>query len=361
MKRVLATLLVLLVMMTGSYADAETWYIDGKTSDRVHLRAEPDGESLGLYFQGTPVQYEQTYFDTDWAYVLIGTEEGYVDRDYLTREQPENRNPAYCVNNRDSSWVNLRSRPTTQSESLGRYNNGTEVVVLGETRNGWFYVSVGDKNGYMLGELLSPVQEEAQTSQPTEVVGQAGDGWLIHAYEADNGQMLYFTALESEVNILYEDVNFDGHQDLVIYTSLGASNAYCEFFVWSNGQYVMADHPAIGYGLCNYQLHPEMGRNMVSTHANNGSAGAEHEDCVFRWEGTRLKLIRRAVGELRTECTSDVETTTKTTWHNQLHITIRDYTVDRYEGTLIYEKTTELNDEIGRELEIEGQRFWEGI
>ena len=359
MKRVLITLLCLLVMMTAAHASAETWYIDGKTSDRVHLRAAPDGESLGLYFQGTPVQYEPAYFNTGWAYVTIGAEEGYVDLDYLTREQPESRNPVCLVNNPDSSWVNLRAKPTTQSESLGKYDNGTAVIALGETSTGWFCVSIGDQTGYMLAGMLSPVQEEVQMSRLTEVVGRTSDGWCIHAYEADNGQMLYFTALEAEVNILYDDVNFDGIQDLVIYTSMGASNAYCEFFVWHDGRYVMAEHPAIDYALPNYQLYPEKG--IVATHANNGYAGAAYEECLFRWEGTKMKLIRRGVSE-NTKIHSFVNgVSTETTDHDKVTITVYDYTGDRAEGILLDERTVPLGDGVYEETQQANKILWQGI
>lgn len=71
--------------------------------------------------------------------------------------------------------------------------------------------------------------------------------------------------------------------------------------------------------------------------------------------------IRRAVGEERTERTFTAETSTLTTYRNQLTITIRDYTENRYEGTVIYERTVDLNDEIDRELEMEKKKLWRGI
>lgn len=358
-------IITILLMLTAvsACAESETWYVQATTSDRVHLREEADASarSLGLYFQGTPVVSHSPYFHTEWAYVTIGAQSGNIHRECLTKNAPQSLQPLLHVSNQQSSWVHLRAEPTTRSASLGQYDNGTEVTLLGETADHWCWVRAGNLTGYMMSSMLSPAQEERQTSRLTEIVGRTSDGRHIHAYQAENGQTLYFSAMEEELNLLYEDVNFDGHTDLVFFTSMGASNAYCEFFVWTDGQYVMAEHPGFDHGLCNYRLHPEKGRNMVSTHANNGSAGAEHEDCVFRWEGMQLVPIRRAVGELRTERVSSMETTTLTTWHNQLHITIWDYTDDRYEGTVIYEKTADLNEEIGRELEIEGQKLWEGI
>lgn len=123
----------------------------------------------------------------------------------------------------------------------------------------------------------------------------------------------------------------------------------------------MAEHPGFDYGLCNYLLHPEMERQMISTHANNGSAGAECEICLFRWEGTKLQLIRRLVGECRTEHTFANGVFTHTTYPDQLKMTIWDYTSDSYEGEILYEKTTDLNEQIGHELEKAGQLLWEGL
>lgn len=237
-QRVWALLLTaVLLMASAACAESEIWYIQALTSDRVHLREAPDGEarSLGLYFQGTAVERYSSYLNTEWVYVRIGAAEGYVHSDCLSRQQPEPLQPVYYVNNLQSSWVHLRAQPTTASESLGQYDNGAAVMLLGETADHWCYVQAGNLTGYMMSSMLSPTQEEMQTSRLTEIVGRTSDGQHIHAYQAENGQTLYFSAVAEELNMLYEDVNFDGHPDLVFFTFMGASNAYCEFFVWADG------------------------------------------------------------------------------------------------------------------------------
>ena len=126
-------------------------------------------------------------------------------------------------------------------------------------------------------------------SAGAEIVGWTSDGAMIHRHIAPNGQEIFFTSIEEEPFIRTEDVNFDGQDDLVVLTVLGASNAYFEFFVWSGESYVMARHPGQDYGLCNYTLDE---RGYVVSHVSNGLAGALFEETIFAWEGTGLRPIR---------------------------------------------------------------------
>lgn len=198
---------------SSAYAQEQEWYIQGATSDRVHLRAAQDhsAESLGLYFQRTTVERKKDYFCTKWVWVRIGAAEGYIHTDCLTDTPLENLQLLYCVNNPCSTRAYLRSEPTTQSSMLGEYNNGTSVRMLEETKEHWCYIQIGERSGYIRSEMLS--RQEEQTSRVTNIVGRASDGSYIHAYPAPNAQVLYFTALEEVNDVRHEDVNFDGQQD----------------------------------------------------------------------------------------------------------------------------------------------------
>ena len=192
-----------------------------------------------------------------------------------------------------------------------------------------------------------------------QIVGRTSDGDYIHTYAAPNGQTIYFTALESEPNVIMRDVNFDGQEDLVVMTVMGASNFFCEFFVFDNGQYVQAKHEGLGYGLCNYELYPESG--IVGSHADNGYAGALHEDFLFRWEGTNLRLIRQGSSEELTETKFGDEAYTVTTYRNRLHIMIRDYSSGDYEGTVLWDNIVELDDMDAAMFGQEKAVLWQGI
>lgn len=294
MKKLLSCLVAVLLFLPLA-ALAQECYVDGLDADRVHLRISPNvaEESMGLYFTGTPVVIESEW--NDWRLVRIGAVDGWMREEYLGGSEFRRQMPVYHVQNPGSSWVNLRSAPGLDADVLAQVENYERVVLLGETANGWSFVEYGSQTGYMVSDFL----ERGDQVSVTKIVGTTGDGDFIHVFEADNRQNLYFTAMEEYPYILREDVNFDGMNDYVVHVTLGASNFFSEFFVRQGDNYVRAEHPGIDYGVCNYSLIPE--RGYVVSRANNGSAGALHETCIFQWNGTKLHLVRQAVAEERTE------------------------------------------------------------
>ena len=97
---------------------------------------------------------------------------------------------------------------------------------------------------------------------PAEVVGRDGmyADRYIHRIEAPNGQALYYLSTEEDAFVTAQDVNFDGVDDLVVFSARGASNAWVLFFVWDGNAYVRATWDAgEDTGLPNYELLPEDG------------------------------------------------------------------------------------------------------
>ena len=262
----------------------------------------------------------------------------------------------YIVANPHSTWVHLRQEPTTKSESLGRYDNGTPVRLLREARDGWYLVEAGTQRGYMLESMLTPAQEEGRC----EIVGRTSEGDHIVRYLAENGQEIFFTTLENNPKVKMEDVNFDGHSDIVAFTALGASNFFCEFFVYDGERYHQAEHPGIGHGICNYGLFPEKG--IVESYTNDGLAGALHKICLFQWDGHDLKLIRRASGGERMDMESRSGAHALVTYTDEVELTVHDYASDTFEGTLLWEETLHLGEGNEQEaLERERQALWQGL
>lgn len=355
MKKLLI-LLTLMLLFAGCACGDEAMYVDGLTADRVHLRAAPsmDAESLGLYFGGA--QAEVLAEEGDWLLVRLGAETGWMQSRYLSGADAGRALPVYWVRNDSSTWVNLRNGPTMDAAVLTRVENDTRVHLLGETASGWSWVETGGQRGYIVTDFL----EQGFDVSRTHIVGTTGEGENIHAFTARNGQVIYFVALETEPPVVYEDVNFDGTDDIVAYTAMGASNFFCEFFVWNGAEYVRAEHTGIDYGLCNYMLHPETG--IVHSGANNGFAGALHEDCLFCWEGTSLRLIRRAVSEEWTETAFSGEAYTQVTHSDVLHMRVWDYTLDPHGGTLIWERIMPLREaDEGDIFTEEHDALWQGI
>ncbi len=366
-KRAFAILCLCCMLLCAS-AVAKTVYVDGKTASRVHLRsaASQQSESLGLFYTGTEAELTGgAAFEAEWERVKIGEMTGYIMCDYLTEERPQQAEmPAGRVK---GGSLNLRAQPSRQSKVLQVLEESEKLVIMGQTASSWYYVLCQDgKTGYVMPEYVA-LTGESVSSNNSQIcrVGQTYEGDFIYSWDAPNGQTLYFTALEDPA-IKFEDVNFDGHEDVVVFIIRGASNFFTEFFVWDDGQYVYAAHPGLEYGICNYQLYPEYG--IVHSGANNGYAGALHEDVLLRWEGNQLRTIRRAVSDHEVE-TADLperEGYVATTYLQKLRVRVWDYTKGVYEGELVYETVIDLddlNDDDGYRRLFTGEQeaLWKGI
>ncbi len=363
MRKLFLFLMTMLLLAPVAAAEHSTQYIAGENADRVHLRSGPSrsAESLGLYYTGTAVESFQQ--NGDWTYVVIGASQGWIMTDYLSGDAPAQLGPWMTVDHSHSTWVNLRAASAMNGAVLQRLDNGTVVHVLGETADGWSYVECRGVKGYIVSEYLEAMGAEAFSC--TTILGLTADWDYIHQYIAPNGQALYFTAVAETPFITFRDVNFDGATDIVAFVCIGASNFYTEFFVYDTAAqaYSRAEHRGIDYGLSNYQLYPEYG--IVESSATNGYAGALHEICLFRWEGTELKLIRRAVSAELTETTFDTDSYTTTTHANILHVMVADYQSGEYrggEGTIIWDQTATLDEYYDRDIYDEEQEaLWQGL
>lgn len=195
----------------------------------------------------------------------------------------------------------------------------------------------------LLGSLSSAAAAETAAPGSIEKLTVAIDR-AIYRYTAPNGQELYFVADAMEEPVVQmEDVNFDGTDDAVITTRMGASNAYYEFYVWDGQQYIFATPADLAEsGLANYGLDAEKG--YVFSHANNGMAGLECEVGVYRWEGLELKPVRVLRAETKSEWQNYDSYSFAVVYDTRLlQATVTDYTADVYEGNVIWEK--EFNTE----------------
>ena len=90
----------------------------------------------------------------------------------------------YCtavVNNSNGQRLNLRSLPSTQSESLGLYYTGAEVVCYSDPSQEWAYVSVGNRYGFMKTESLYLGSDPASIPSQTPiayVTNNEKNAWL---------------------------------------------------------------------------------------------------------------------------------------------------------------------------------------
>ena len=336
MKKLLAMLLAWMLLIPVASADTGVRWIDGGNADRVHLRTAPStaADSLGLYFTGTGA----IVIDDagEWSWVMIGSVEGWMMTDYLSRTYVAQAGPWYQVDNPHSTWVNLRMDPSMDGLVVMCPDNGTRLRLLGETADGWSYVDCDGVMGYMRTDLVSEMTASKNRQNTTILSEATGEGY-IHQYIAPNGKAIYFTAELAEPYITFADVNFDGREDIVIMTVSGASNSWFKFFVYDKvrDEYVYVRHAGDAAGLINYELYPAYG--IVGSRGSNGYAGALHVMNLYRWDGTDLKIIRTATSDEWAESTFEDDVYTQIIRGDLLHITVRDYT-NGYEGTVLFDQ-----------------------
>ena len=129
-------------------------------SDRLHLREAPDKEarSLGRYYNGTIVTLLDNFDGrSEWTHVDICGVQGYMMSQYLEFSPDLNQVfsclSLYEIANPNTGDLHLRSEPSTSSKSLGLYENGTLVAVIGVTGD-WVHVYCGGQTGFMLHKHL---------------------------------------------------------------------------------------------------------------------------------------------------------------------------------------------------------------
>ena len=198
-----------------------------------------------------------------------------------------------------------------------------------------------------------------------QIVGQTPQFDYIHRYTAPNGQEIYYVSREDEwATVQEKDVNFDGHNDLVFLITLGASNGFFEFYVWDDGQYVLAGRNHLfDLGLGNYELDEENG--YVISHYSNGWAGLLHEKHIFRWEGNDLKLVRYAVSEHQKTAISQDDVFVTVENYDLLHVRVFEcrYGEDERTDEVIFERVVSMSEGFDERalLEEENTALWNGL
>ena len=165
-----------------------TLYVHTGNTGRLHLRARPSkgAKSLGLYDNGTKVTVIVVPGENcgKFVHVRVGNQEGYMLGSCLSADAPKrptstapvstqeapaasaqpviSQQPAQAqqgtvmyVHTGNSGRLHLRAQGTSNSASLGLYENGTAVTILSYESRSWARVRVGSQEGYMKLKFLS--------------------------------------------------------------------------------------------------------------------------------------------------------------------------------------------------------------
>lgn len=155
---------------TGSQVIGVATVRNPNKKDRLNLRESVDkngkgGFSMGKYYSGVQVEIlnQMTIKGVAWSQVRIGSaaRTGFMQTDFLvmnaTPGQVTSTMPTVEVKNlKATDSLHLRSAPDSSSQSLGKYANGTKVVVMGIVNDTWSHVTVGSLEGFMMNQYLSP-------------------------------------------------------------------------------------------------------------------------------------------------------------------------------------------------------------
>lgn len=177
MKKWGALLLIVLLCLSAICALADdygTAVIDARNGDRVHLREEAAAESasMGLYFTGTEVKCLSEPGE-EWVKVRIGVEEGYMKARYLkTGDAADTVVPRFRWGTVTAkNWGRLRRGPSTEYKFICKISNGESVVIMGETRDHWYYVRYGNEEGFISASLVEMAGETSVNQT------QNANGW----------------------------------------------------------------------------------------------------------------------------------------------------------------------------------------
>lgn len=151
MRKILAGLVLMVCLSSAAFsALTESAVIYSHNSGSVHLRTERSTKSVskGLYFPGTQVLCEDDPVG-EWAHVVIGSEDGYMKREFLLQGALADTVITEKQGTVKKQGAILRQEPSDFAREMMTLKGGTILMILGETKDRWYYVQTGDERGYV--------------------------------------------------------------------------------------------------------------------------------------------------------------------------------------------------------------------
>ena len=129
------------------------------TGDYTYIRSAPDENSdwVGKLYQDSAAQVLE-YLD-GWTKIKSGSVEGYVPAEaLLTGEDAQQHSAEYEKNTVtvEADVLNVRSGQGTDNEVLTQIEQGGSYEMTGEAVDGWYPVRVGEIEGWVSGEYVTP-------------------------------------------------------------------------------------------------------------------------------------------------------------------------------------------------------------
>ena len=151
---------------------------------------------------------------------------------------------------RTDSWVNLTSEPSAESQALVQLQEGTQLLIMGETSSHWYYASYNGLAGYVSAEYVelqsTPHVRDHITSNVIDVLTGHNIFWHTGVQEGMYLSMVGDRCFESDGTVSFPrftiaDVDQDGNDEIVLAMTVG-NNEYYGYLVLKN-----ADGTVWGY------------------------------------------------------------------------------------------------------------------
>ena len=204
MKRFLALLLMLALLVPALPVQAETWYVYTKNGKTLNLRDEVTNKVIGNIPYGTALEPDGSKSTETAAYVTYKGQSGFVKWEFLQRQKPKSRSRATPTPQPDASGV--RYQGSGEDTAYQTKTGGYEITALGA------YIQFADSGNKGAGEKW----ETLRISEKDNIVitadvprGKKIDYWVI------NGVRYDFCDPVKSIRLTKADANF---QFEVVYT-----------------------------------------------------------------------------------------------------------------------------------------------
>lgn len=139
-----------------------------KTKVNMREKASTSSDILQTLNAGTKVTIYGTSKD-GWFKVKCKGKTGYISKEYIVSDPSKvevQKRVAYA-----KTGVNLRKKPSTDSDVVKTLDAGTKVMIYGKSKDGWFRIRSKGKFGYVKKEFIvsskSKVESSSQTDTPS--------------------------------------------------------------------------------------------------------------------------------------------------------------------------------------------------
>ena len=193
------------------YSDLDPGVVSVTAQGTIPFRTEPSYNAEPFLHIASGVQLTLLSIDEEnnWAHVQLETgPDGYPIRGYVRPGALMNGDYLYwnmcrVVNPESNHRLNLRSEPSVESASVGKYYTGVFVENFQQETNGYLRVKLGDRVGYMDKRYLVPYNSTDISEIPmTTIQNEGGSGGNLRKTPSLDGKLYALYPNGTEVAVL---------------------------------------------------------------------------------------------------------------------------------------------------------------